>query len=69
MYQRISRPMAHPDDTYESPFSMPLEELVQELPRAKEESSFASDMGLMLTVMTATWGFLAVLSYLGMFGP
>jgi hypothetical protein len=58
------------DDAPESPFTLPVEDLVDDLPGAKRaDEALSSDSGMILTVMLATWSFLGLLAYVGMFGP
>ena len=71
MYSRIDRPMVQrDDDAPESPFTLPVEDLVDKMPAAgRADEALSSETGLILAVMLATWGFLGVLADVGIFGP
>jgi hypothetical protein len=72
MYSRLERRVAPVDDgSTDSPFTMPLEERVQNAARRTDEceQETSSDHGVIATVLLVTGGFLGLVTYLGMYGP
>ena len=72
LYPRTERQAQSEDDAPERPFTLPLDGLTKQAPKAKKvDEALSGDVGMLLTVMVATWGFLGLLAYADMFsfGP
>ena len=69
LYSRMERQAQSEDDAPDRPFTLPLDGLTKLAPKAKRvDEALSGDVGMLLTVMIATWGLLGLLAYTGMFG-